>query len=719
MLRSILGLCCSLVLLVPARAPALMQEPLLRIEEKVIEPEPDPSTFQATEDDPETDTAGDAEDADEPEPEPRPDTRRRVIAPPPVRPATPVEPEAPPVVVPPRPAVTPVVVPKVTDAELLGVWERWRAARSRNDRAAAEAAQKELLTLRAEVLASDLEPLSMGFVREAAVRRRAGDLTGALALLDVAVALSPGLPAARFARAETYVVEDPLNVPRALGEWKNALATLAGDARYRRPALTDLGALALAAWAATAVAVVAVLFLRRIRYALHDFHHFFPRSVRRWQSALLGLVLLALPAVLGAGLVPVLLVLFASVALYVGRAERWVAAVLLMGLGVMPLAAGTLARFTVFAGTPAEDVYLLERGGLSAEGAAARVRARAAARTARFQELGALAYYEARRGLLEEARADFKAASALKEGDARMLTRFGNALLGLGDEDGAVLLYTQASRADPSMAAPHYNLGQVYRRRARLLPDEQVGKELDRSTSAIAQAQALDKELLRREPPPEDRPLLNLLLLSPTVPERDWMDLADGTQEGARVEAQVGRWLSPALPAGPVGWGLTAALAALAAVFGEASWRLKASRGCERCGQAVCHRCDKDLSVGSAMCGQCVHVFARKSQVPKEFRSRKQDEVDRHQAWTKRVTYALGGLVSGAGHVGAGLPVRGALYAFLFSFAVAALVLHRGLVRTPYGDAPLYLKLVPAGTVLFFVYLLTLRGLRRHQRGEA
>ncbi|RKI18655.1 hypothetical protein D7Y15_07710, partial [Corallococcus sp. AB030] len=68
MLRSFLGLCCSLVLLVPARAPALMQEPLLRIEEKVIEPEPDPSTFQATEDDPVEDTG--SEEADEPEPEP-------------------------------------------------------------------------------------------------------------------------------------------------------------------------------------------------------------------------------------------------------------------------------------------------------------------------------------------------------------------------------------------------------------------------------------------------------------------------------------------------------------------------------------------------------------------------------------------------------------------------------------------------------------------------
>jgi tetratricopeptide (TPR) repeat protein len=715
--RSFLCLCCLLVLLAPARAPALTQEPLLRIEEKVIEPEPDPSTFQATEDDPETDSSTDDAEAEDPPESSRRDTRRRVIAPPPA--PKPAEPEPPPVIIPARPAVTPVMTPQVSDAQLLGVWEKWKEARSRNDTAGAAAAQKELLTLREEVLASDLEPLSMGFVREAAVRRRAGDITGALALLDVAVTLSPGLPAARFALAETYVVEDPLNVPRALRAWVDAMGALFKDARYRRPMLADLGSLFLAAWAATAVTVVVVLFLRRIRYALHDFHHLFPRAVTRWQSALLGLLLLALPSALGVGLLPQLLILLAVAALYLGRAERWVAAVLLMGLSVLPLAAGALASVTAFAGTPAEDVYLLERGGLSAAGAAARVRARAVARTARFQELGALAFYESRRGQLEEARTDFKAASALRSGDARMLTRFGNALLGLGDVDGAVLLYTQASNADPSMAAPHYNLGQVYRRRARLLPDDQVGKELDRSTSAIATAQSLDNLLLRREPPPEDRPLLNLLLLSPSVPEREWMALADGTQEGARVEAQVGRWLSPVLPQGPVGWGLGALLAALVALWGEAALRMRASRGCERCGSAVCQRCDKDLAVASALCGQCVHVYARKSQVPKEFRTRKQLEVDRHQAWTKRVTYALGGLFSGAGHVGTGLPVRGALYAFVFSFALAALVLHRGLVRTPYGDTPLYLKLVPAGAVLLFVYLLTLRGLHRLQRGGA
>ncbi|MFP2907548.1 hypothetical protein ACLESD_21355, partial [Pyxidicoccus sp. 3LFB2] len=138
----------------------------------------------------------------------------------------------------------------------------------------------------------------------------------------------------------------------------------------------------------------------------------------------------------------------------------------------------------------------------------------------------------------------------------------------------------------------------------------------------------------------------------------------------------------------------------------------------ERCGRAVCVRCDPELGVGSKQCGQCVNVFARKGLVPQQLRTRKQAQVDRHQAWAGRLSYAVGALLSGAGHVASGVPVRGALYTFLFLFALAAVLLHQGLVRAPYGAAPLYLKLVPAVLLLLCVHLLSLRGLRRLRRGE-
>jgi hypothetical protein len=76
---------------------------------------------------------------------------------------------------------------------------------------------------------------------------------------------------------------------------------------------------------------------------------------------------------------------------------------------------------------------------------------------------------------------------------------------------------------------------------------------------------------------------------------------------------------------------------------------------------------------------------------------------------------ALGALVSGAGHVFSGLPIRGALYSFLFLLALSSVVLRDGVLRAPYGEAPLYLKLAPAVLLILPLYLLSLRGLRKRQ----
>ncbi|MCP3101419.1 tetratricopeptide repeat protein [Myxococcus sp. K15C18031901] len=617
-----------------------------------------------------------------------------------------------------RPTLAPVLAPRVTDAEILAVWDRWRQARATNDQATADQAQNALGVLKTELQAADLEPISVGFLRESLVRRRAGDMPGALRLGELAVRLSPRLPMAHFMMAETYAADDPVDVGRYLGALRVALVSMATDPRYRGPALVDLGALLLVAWAGTTGVLVALLFVRRVRYALHDFHHLLPRSVARWQSALLGLLLLGLPLTLGVGLLPLLLLLLGVVVPYLTRAERIVAAVLVAGLGLAPLAAGQLARVTAFAGTPAEDVSLLERGGLAAEAAAARVQARQSAGKATFFELTALGQYETRRGLLEEARGHFKAASALRSRDARLLTRFGNALVGLGDDEGAAQLYVQASNAEPTLAAPHYNLSMIYRRRAKTLPDAQVGAELDRAATATAAAQALDGELLRREPPPDERLLLNQLMLSPPLSASEWMGLADGAEDGARVEGELTRWLLPGVSPGPVSWGLAAVVAVVLVLWGTLAQRLKAAQCCERCGRPVCVRCDPELAEGSKQCGQCVNVFSRRGLVPQKLRQRKADQVGRHQAWVGRVTYAAGVLLSGAGHVVAGGTVRGVLYAFFFFFALAASLLHHGLMRVPYGEAPMYLKLVPAVLLLVIIHLSSISGLRRLRRGE-
>ncbi len=109
------------------------------------------------------------------------------------------------------------------------------------------------------------------------------------------------------------------------------------------------------------------------------------------------------------------------------------------------------------------------------------------------------------------------------------------------------------------------------------------------------------------------------------------------------------------------------------------------SRGCNKCGRAVCRRCDPELVEDSQLCHQCVNVYTRRGKVAPMARVNKEMEVRHHQAWVSRWAYALGLVWSGAGHLFTGLPVRGALHAFVFAFAITVAINREGLLRTP-GD---------------------------------
>jgi tetratricopeptide (TPR) repeat protein len=607
----------------------------------------------------------------------------------------------------------PLLAPRVSDADLLAVWERWKQARASGDAAAAEQGRKALLKLRDEVSASDFDAFSVSLLREARERRDKGDLKSAVQLAEAAATLSPNLPYARFALADVYARQQMGAVNKYVPEIQAGISALMNDPRYQRPAIADAGAMALLAVLATAVAVVAVLFGRRVRYFLHDFHHVFPRGMGRWQSLAVAVTVLAMPLLLGLGVVPVLLVFFGAVVLYLSVAERAVAAVLLALVGLIPLAAGHIARSTVFAGTVAEDVYVLERGGFAGDDAAARVLARQAAKEATFAELFALGRYLGRRGQLEEAEQAFKAASTLRQRSGPLLTNYANVLLAAGRGEEAERIYKEASQADSTLAAAHYNLAQLYRHRAKGMPDNLLGAEMDRHREALASAHLLDNSLVGREVPPDDRMLVNLLLLSPALSRNDIMVLANGDAAGERVEAQLNRVLLGAT--GTVALVYPAVLALLLFLFGYARDRLRAVKSCEKCGNVVCRRCDPDLSAGSFMCSQCTNVFARKGVVPEPLRLQKQAEVQRHQTWMNRLALGLGALVSGAGHLFSGAPIRGAIYSFLFLLALAVVVLRDGLLKAPYGDAPVYLKVLPVVVVLLPLYLLSLRGLRKRQ----
>ncbi|HMK71831.1 MAG TPA: hypothetical protein VK454_00755 [Myxococcaceae bacterium] len=662
---------------------------------------------------------------EQPPPPPRRAPPKKVVAPPPstdgagARPATRPA-EIPPRVTeqpaPPPPAAArplpPIIIPTAGDPELLATFQRWQQAEREGASRTADAARNDLFGLREDLGISDLEPMSMAMLRAAAERRKRQDVRSSLELASAAVTLSPSVPYVYLGLARAQLADEPLALGRVLGSLRAAASALSSDPRYARAALADVGTALLFAWVATAVAVMGVLVLRHARVLFHDARHLLPRAVSRWQAAALALLVLVLPLVFHLGLAAELLLLLAALTLYLSPVERLVALVLVAGLGAVPLVAGKLASATAFAGTPAEDAYLLERGGLEAAPAAARVRARASDQRAAFGELYALGRYEARRGHLAEASVAFHAASALRATDARLLTEEGNIAFLEGKLDRGAQLYQRAVEADPALPDPYWNAAKLHRRRARALTDDTVGAELDRAQTALANAQRLDERLLQRKDPPDDRPLMNRLLLSPPLPKSELDALADVGGRAARIRSQAAASLLGALDPG---WGalLPLLLGGVLVAVGFARSGRGVSHACDKCGRPVCRRCDPQLSMGSAFCPQCVNVFARRGVVPPLFKVNKEMEVRRHRTRSSRIAYGLGLLCSGLGHLFSGSALRGAAYAFLFLFAAASFVTREGVLRAPYGPAPELVRIVPVALLVAAVYFFSLRGLSR------
>ncbi|MBL8954937.1 MAG: hypothetical protein JNK82_29440 [Myxococcaceae bacterium] len=651
------------------------------------------------------------DEPDEPAPTPTPRQQPKKVEP------AAKKPEAAPAV---KPAVPPIQVTKLTDADLEAAWDRWRNANGTfaNDPKAEANARAELLRMKAEVGALDFEAWSIAMLRAAAQHEAEGSSAVAIEQALGAMELAPNLPSSHFGLARAYFAADPSDIGRYFQALQAGVARTLGEPRYARALLADVAAALLTSLLLTGVLVVCVLFARRARFFLFDLQFFFPKAVPRWQAAAMGLVLLSLPIVFRLGVAPSLLFLFGAVALYLTLAERLVAALLIGVIGVMPVLGEQLVRVTAFADTPAEDAWLLERGGTGAEAVAQRVMRRVAEDKAGFGELLALGTFELKRGKLDLALKRLKSALLKNPGEVRAQVNLGVAMILSGDLENPFSLFEAAKAKAPDLAAPWFDLGRLYQRRVQTLGLDAVSAEVDKGNEAIGQARSRDPSLAERGDPEPEKQQGNTFLVTLPLAKDDLLALTASPEEQARVRSQLSLLLlgDVAAPWAPV-YPLGAALVLVA--FGALARRLGATRPCNKCGQPMSYRADPELSPVSVMCTQCVNVFSRKGVVPPALKVRKQVEVARYQSRVERLTFGLGLLCSGMGHVFKGLPVRGALYAFLFVFAVVAVVLRDGVLRAPFEGLPAWVKIVPVGLLLVGVYVGSVRGLFKKQGQEA
>ncbi len=615
---------------------------------------------------------------------------------------------------PPRKPPATVLVTKLTETDLSALWQAWQKADASNDVSAEKAARSKLLAAKQEIAADNLELWAIGLLRASAAHEERGDSGGAVEIALTATQLAPDLPAVWSGLATTYVQADPSELGRIIGALKTAFVLHLQDPRYLRPALGDLGTALLVALLGVAIALVAVLFLRRAYYFLYDVHFFFPRAAARWQTGALALIVLALPIVFRMGVVPALLALFAAATLYLTTPERLVAAVLVSLLGLLPTAGALLVEGTAFAGTPAEDVYVVERGGPGAQRLADRFEQMAAGNKAQFQHLFALGRYELRRGRLEAAVAHLKQALVSRPNDARATVNLGAAMALSGDLENSLVAFEDAVKADPSLAVAYFNLGRLHQRRVAVLGDSVAG-EVDKASAMLSEARLKDAALSAgMDEAPKDTYLGNELFLSLPLPRSELVALAAAPEAAQRVRSQLNTIVLGDVPEGVAPfYPLLASLGLL--VLGLLSKALGTAKPCSKCGAAVSRRGDPEVAAGSSMCTQCVNVFARKNLVEPAAKVRKQAEVARYQQRSERVSYVLGLLFAGMGHAFAGLPVRGAVYGFLFAAAITGFFLRNGVLRPPYEAMPLAVRLAPVVLIFVLVYALSLRGLLKRQ----
>lgn len=575
----------------------------------------------------------------------------------------------------------PLLVPTEGDEAIVQAFNAWKGAERARDPKGSRVARERLAELRQTLAIADLESVSLALLRGARVRTAGRDGAGAVELAQSAVALSPDVADTHWGLLRAHLADDPFQLRRLWADARSAWRAALGDPRWRRGLTGDLGATLLVAWLATTLAALVVLFLRTSPSLVHDVHHLFPKGVALWQAGALLTLVLLLPWAFRMGLLFPSLVLLAAVTLYLEPRERWLLSVLLAGACLVPPLAGGLVQATTFAATPAEDVLQLERGGLEASDAAGHVEARLASGRASYPEVYALARWELRRGKLDAARSHAEKAMTLRAGDARAQTVLGNIAFAESRWPDAIALYIRASESDPTLPDPLWNLSRVYRRRARTLSDDAVGPELDRAQNAAAAAQRLDERLMTRAEPPDGRPAMNEVLLTPALSPLE-PPVTDGPERRTRVTAQLAQTLVGDLePTAAVLVPLGAVVVLVALGFARRGRGV--SRGCVKCGRAVCRRCDPELVEASQLCHQCVNVYTRRGKVAPLARVNKEMEVRHHQAWVSRWAYALGLLWSGAGHLFTGLPVLGALHAFVFAFAITVAVNREGLLRTP------------------------------------
>jgi tetratricopeptide (TPR) repeat protein len=611
----------------------------------------------------------------------------------------------------PPPAFIP---PTEKSAEVAAHWNARRDYLNERDERRADDEEQRVRQLKDDLALENLFFISGALVRESHDALAAGSPSLAIARCKLAVEFSPAMEAAHLCLVRAMLAENPTALKPAFNELSAAAQAAWNDPRISRAMIANVLSVLFFGLLAAGAAFVLFLFCRYAMLYAHDIHHLFPSGARRWQTTLLAGVILLLPVFLQMGPLPLIFTSLIAVALYLSAVESTVAVLLLLVMAASPYVAQGIAGIAAFGG-PGVDVWLLEHG----EGSGPevqRLQRRLESGQNEFAADFALAHKAKRDGDLATAEKLYTqaiAAGAPNAGLAAAHNNLGNVLLLEGDVQKARSQYQLAIDLRENAAAPHFNLSRAL---------AQSGVEgLDKAQQEQSRANELDRPGIEAftEKQLEANRKTNKFVMDLPLDDELLTPLLDAEKRTAEpVGDEVRAQLSFGLPM-EASLVLPLAAALLIIVLHSLRTRVKPSGRCERCGREVCKRCDPDARPSEALCAQCVNVFIRRTGVDAAERIRKEYAV---QAYHRRrnLTARLLAILSGAGHVLMGYPLRGIVYLLLTASLVASIFLWHGVAHDPVAVRANFSLFRVGLTVAAFiaVWAIALRDLGNRQRAE-
>jgi tetratricopeptide (TPR) repeat protein len=607
-----------------------------------------------------------------------------------------------------------IILPVEKSGDIQSHWSLRRDYLRDRDERRADDEEQHVRQLKDDLSVENLFFIGGALIRESQEALALGTPTLAVQRCKLAVEFAPALADAHFCLARALITENGGAFKPAFGEVMAGVAADMNDPRVSRQWTANVLGTLFVGLLAAGLAFVLVLFARYANLYAHDVHHLFPTGARRWQTRLLALVLLLLPVLLQMGPVPLIFTVLLAIALYATTVEVIVACALLGVLAATPMAAEGIGRIAAFGG-PAVDVWLLEHG----LGTGPEIQ-RLQKRLDSSNELAvdfALARKAKRDGDFATAEKLYlralEATGGSSLGLAAVHNNLGNVYLLQGDAQRALAEYQKAIDLRESLAAPHFNvsralglggvetLEKVQAEQARALELDRPG--IDAFTGGQLQANRKSNKFVMDVTLADD-------LLAPLLDSEE------------RVAEPVGDELRAQLAGGlPTGWAsllpILAAIAILAMHLVRA--RIRPSGRCDRCGREVCKRCDPDARPSEALCAQCVNVFIRRTGVDAAERIRKEYAVQAYHRRRHAIARALA-VLSGAGHVMMGYPLRGIVYLAVTGSLIASVVLWRGLLHDPVAvrSGISFLRIGVTVAFIIAIYAICLHDLVNRQHAE-